>query len=74
MTYVSDLPTLVEEYSCRAGDSLLVAVQKDMDVDAVLSQIRELFGVEALKETERQQGSTAVRILLQSDGVPNRTD
>ena len=67
VTYVSDLPSLVEGYSRNEGDSLLVAIQKDMDVEAVLSHVRELFGVEELQEVERQEGSTAFRILLQDE-------
>lgn len=68
VTYVSDLPSLVDGYVRNAGDSLLVAVQKDMDVDAVLAYVRELFGIGGLQEIERQQGSTAVRILLGDAG------
>lgn len=67
VTYVSDLPSLAEGYSRNEGDSLLVAIQKDMDVEAVLSHVRELFGVEELREVERQEGSTAFRILLQDE-------
>lgn len=64
VAYYSSLPALAESYEYRSGASVLVAVQQSMDADTVLQEIKELFGIEELAEVERQQGSTAVRILL----------
>lgn len=64
VAYHSSLPSLAESYEYKSGDAVLVAIQQDMDVVAVLQEVRELFGIEGLVEVERQQGSTAVRILL----------
>lgn len=64
VTYYSSLPSLAEDYEYQSGDNLLIAIQKDMDINAMLQEVRELFGVEALMEIERQYGTTAVRILL----------
>ena len=64
VAYYSSLPSLAESYEYRSGDSVLVAIQQSMEVDIVLQEVRQLFGIEELTETERQQGSTAIRILL----------
>lgn len=64
VAYQSSLPSLADGYQYQSGDTVMVSIQKDMDVEAVLQEVRELFHIEELTEIERQQGSTAVRILL----------
>lgn len=64
LAYRSSLPTLVADYRYQAGDTVMVAIQKDMDVEEVLQEVRTLFHIEELTETGRQQGNVAVRILL----------
>ena len=55
---------LGEDYEYRTGDVLMIAIQKDMDVENVLAQAREVLGVEGLAEMGRETGSTSVRITL----------
>ncbi|HBA49031.1 MAG TPA: hypothetical protein DCZ91_14790 [Lachnospiraceae bacterium] len=64
VTYLSDMGQLAEDYEYQAGDVLIIAVQKDMDVEEVLRQAREAFGVEGLREIGRSMGSTSVRVIL----------
>lgn len=69
VTYHSSLPTLAEDYQYIPGDTVMVAIQQKMDVDAVLFEVKELFHIEELVEIERQQGEAAVRILLSQDKI-----
>lgn len=64
VSYLSDIGRLAEDYSYQDGELLVIAVQKDMDVEAVLAQAKAAFGVESLPEIGRQEGSTSVRVLL----------
>ncbi len=64
VTYLSDMGRLGEDYEYRTGDVLMIAIQKDMDVENVLAQAREVLGVEGLAEMGRETGSTSVRITL----------
>lgn len=64
VTYHSSLGSLAAVYEYQPGDFILVAIQKDMNVEDVLQEVRELFGLEKLEEIERQAGSNAIRILL----------
>lgn len=68
VAYHSSLPLLTESYEYQPGDTVLVAIQRDMDVEAVLQEVRQLFGLEGVVEIDRQYGSTAVRILLSENG------
>ena len=68
VAYLSDMGHLAEGYEYQAGDVLIIAVQKDMDVEAVLAQAREVFGVEELAEVGRDMGSTSVRVILADSG------
>lgn len=67
VAYLSSLPILAEDYQYPTGGTVMVAIQKDMDVEEVLQEVRTLYRIEELTETERQQGSVAVRILLTSE-------
>lgn len=64
VTYLSDMGRLAEDYEYQAGDVLIIAVQQDMDVEAVLAQAKKEFGVEDLAEIGRDMGSTSVRVKL----------
>lgn len=64
VTYHSSLSSLAAAYEYQSGDFVLVAIQKDMNVEDVLQEVKELFGLETLKEIERQTGPYAIRILL----------
>lgn len=72
VTYLSDMGRLAEDYEYQTGDVLVIAVQQDMDVEAVLAQAKKEFGVEDLTEISRDRGSTSVRVTLAgSDGTGN---
>ena len=64
VAYQTSLISLADSYEYRPGGSVLVAIQKDMSVDEVLQEVRKLFQLEMLEEVERQEGATAIRILL----------
>ena len=64
VAYRSSLPGLAGDYQYLPGVTVMVAIQKDMDVEEILREVRTLFHIEELVETGRQQGDTAVRILL----------
>ncbi len=64
VTYLSDMEKLAESYEYQEGDYLMISIQKDMDIDAVYTQVKEVFGVEDLSEVDRQGGSSCVRIIL----------
>lgn len=68
VTYLSDMGQLAESYEYQPGDVLIIAVQKDMDVEAVLRRAKEAFGVEELREAGRSMGSTSVRVILTDSG------
>lgn len=70
VTYLSDMGRLAETYEYKTGDMLIIAVQKEMDVEAVLAQAKEAFGVEKLIEVGRDMGSTSVRVTL-ADSIAN---
>lgn len=48
---------------------MTVAIQQEMYVDAVLFEVKEFFHIEGLMEIERQQGNTAIRILVSHDEI-----
>lgn len=64
VAYHSSLPGLAEGYQYPPGGTVMVAIQKEMDVEEVLLEVKTLFHIEELTEIERQQGDVAVRILL----------
>lgn len=64
VAYQSNVKVLKEDYDYQAGDYLMIAVQKDMDVEAVLADVKATLEVEHLQEISRSLGSTSVRILL----------
>lgn len=67
VSYESDVSALVDEYTYQPGDYLMIAIQKEMDVDAVLAKMRTIFGVENVPEVYRTYGNTAVRVMLRSE-------
>lgn len=64
VVYRSSLPGLAEGYQYLPGSTVMVAIQKGMDIEEVLMEVKALFHIEELVEFERQQGDVAVRILL----------
>lgn len=64
LAYEEDLELLSQKYQYGEGDYVLVAIQKDMEIEAVLEQVKDLFGLTDLHKVEEREGSTAVRILL----------
>lgn len=64
VAYRSDTGRLAESYEYQDGDYLMIAIQSEMDIDAVLLQMKSLFAVEDLVEVRREWGDTSVRVLL----------
>lgn len=65
--YYSDVPMLKEEYTYKNGDYLMVAIQKEMDIESVLAYVREVLGLEGIPELYRTYGNTSVRIMLRAE-------
>lgn len=66
VAYYSDAHVLAADYAYQAGDYLMIAIQKEMEVDEILAEMRVLFGVEDLDELYRTYGNTAVRVVLKA--------
>ncbi|MCI8528267.1 MAG: glycosyltransferase family 39 protein [Lachnospiraceae bacterium] len=64
VTYLSEVGRLAEAYKYQDGDYVLVAIQKDMEVEEVLAEVSEIMGLQDLEEIEVQEGATSVRFLL----------
>ena len=67
IVYESNIEVLKPDYVYCPGDYLLVYIQKNMDVEQVLSKLHDTLGTGELKEVSRQNSGGAVRILL-TDG------
>ena len=64
VVYESDINVLSAGYTRQRGDFLMVLIQKNMDEEVVLEQVKNALGVEDLTEISRSMGGSAVRILL----------
>ena len=64
VVYLSEVWRLAEGYEYQNGDYVLVAIQKDMEVEEVLAEVSKIMGLYHLEEIEEQEGATAVRFLL----------
>ena len=64
VTYLSEVGRLAETYKYQDGDYVLVAIQKDMEVEEVLAEVSQIMGLQDLEEIEVQEGATSVRFLL----------
>lgn len=64
VVYHAQLDCLKDDYEYASGDVLMVSIQKDMDIEGVLADVKKVLEVEELKESTRLYGATAVSILL----------
>ncbi len=64
IVYESNLSVLKETYTYQSGDYLLVEIVNSLDENIVLENVRKMFGIESLKELDREYAGCAVRILL----------
>lgn len=64
VTYPSSLESLAVTYEYQSGDTVLISILKNMDVESVLQDVKRLFRLEALEEVKRQEGALAIHILL----------
>lgn len=64
VVYEADMDVLSTGYTHQNGDFLMVFIQKSMDEETVLAQVKKTLGVEDLTEISRSMGGSAVRILL----------
>jgi hypothetical protein len=68
VVYDTELACLAEDYTYRTGDYVMVAVQNDLDVEEVVAQVCSVLNLEDMIEIHRQQGATAVRVMLTRRG------
>lgn len=64
VVYQDNLDCLKGTYDYQAGRVLMVSVQKELDMEAVLADVKKALGVEELQESARLYGGNAVSILL----------
>lgn len=64
VVYESNLSVLQADYEYCSGDYLMVYIQKNMDIESVLSKVHDTFGTGDLHEISRENSGSAVRILL----------
>ncbi len=62
--YQSNLSLLAEGYQYTPGETLLIVVQKDLDVDAVEATLRDILQVPDLSETDRRIDANNTKIYL----------
>ncbi len=67
VVYESNLPVLEGTYKTPDADYCMIAIQKNMDIDATAEKVKQTLGIESWEETERYYESTAVRIMFQPD-------
>lgn len=64
VVYASNLEQLKDTYHYQSGETLMVAVEANLDADEMLEKVREVFGVEDLVETARKENSGSRKIYL----------
>lgn len=62
--YQSALESLAGTLEYTPGDCVLVFISDGLDVEAVLGQVREVFGLESVPETARERSEGVLRIYL----------
>lgn len=67
VVYLSELGILAEDYEYQRGDYVMIAIQKDMEVEDVYAEVIDAFGLEGLHQVDEQEGATAMRFLLTGD-------
>ena len=63
----SDVSILAEDYEYQKGDYIMVAIQKDMEVEEVYTKVIDTLGLTGLHQVDVQEGATAIRFLLTGD-------
>ena len=67
LVYVSEVGILAEDYEYQNGDYIMVAIQKDMEVEEVYTKVIDTLGLTGLHQVDEQEGATAIRFLLTGD-------
>ncbi len=67
LVYVSEISILAEDYEYQKGDYVMVAIQKDMEVEEVYTEVIDMLGLTGLHQVDVQEGATAIRFLLTGD-------
>lgn len=64
VVYEAELACLSDTYKYQEGETVMISVQKDMDINTVLQETIAVLDVEELQETGRVYGATAVSVFL----------
>lgn len=67
VTYPSTLEILAENYEYRQGDFVFIAIQKNMETESVLQEVKRIFGLEGLKEVNQWNGTVSIQFLFSED-------
>lgn len=67
VSYPSSLESLAEGYEYQHGDFVFIAIQKDMETESVLQEVRRIFGLEGLKEVRQWDGALSIQFLFSAD-------
>ena len=64
VVYKNELDCLNGTYEYEAGRVLMVSIHRELDMEAVLADVKKALSVEGLQESTRLYGGNAVNILL----------
>lgn len=64
VSYPSTLESLAESYEYQHGNFVFIAIQKNMETEFVLQEVRRIFGLEGLEEVKQWDGALAIQVLL----------